>query len=393
MLNNKLKLFGVCAVVAAYSSVAFGHGYVDSPGARNYYCGAVTKPDEAANGTAEYAECGDAFANDFQGGYQYMSVLNHHEGRKVLGPVTNNVCGFDSETWNGGRTPWDESINWPVNNISSGPLTFSWDISNGPHFSDTSDFRYWITKPGFQYQIGQDLKWSDFDDQPFCDLDYNHANAGAYPNIQADEGNAHFYTTCNVPQRSGRHVIYAEWGRNEFTFERFHGCIDVQIGGGGGTMPTPTPIPTATPTPTPVPTPTSTPVPTPTPTLSPTPTPVPTPTPGSSSSVSGQCEELCQWYSEGTYPLCNNQNSGWGWENNGSCIGRSTCSNSNNSGGVVSNCGNPSSTAAASSSSAPTAGGSCNWYGWPVPVCQNTSNGWGNENGRSCVSQSTCNSQ
>ena len=34
-----------------------------------------------------------------------------------------------------------------------------------------------------------------------------------------------------VPERQGRHVIYAEWGRNHFTFERFHGCVDVVIGG------------------------------------------------------------------------------------------------------------------------------------------------------------------
>jgi chitin-binding protein len=34
-----------------------------------------------------------------------------------------------------------------------------------------------------------------------------------------------------VPQRSGRHVIYAEWGRNLWTYERFHGCIDAQFSG------------------------------------------------------------------------------------------------------------------------------------------------------------------
>jgi predicted carbohydrate-binding protein with CBM5 and CBM33 domain len=34
-----------------------------------------------------------------------------------------------------------------------------------------------------------------------------------------------------VPQRSGRHVIYAEWGRNQWTYERFHGCIDAQFSG------------------------------------------------------------------------------------------------------------------------------------------------------------------
>ncbi len=220
-------------MLLAFSAMSFGHGFVDSPGARNYFCGKVTKPDEVANGVAKYPVCGDAFANDFNGGYSYMSVLNHHQGRKVLGPSTRNVCGFDSETWQGGKTPWDNAINWPVNNINSGSLVFSWDISNGPHFDDTSDFRYWITKPGFVYQVGRELTWADFEDQPFCDLPYNDDNPSAYPNVRAEKGTAHIHTTCTVPSRSGRHVIYAEWGREPPTYERFHGCIDVQIGGGG----------------------------------------------------------------------------------------------------------------------------------------------------------------
>lgn len=233
-MNKKfIQASGAGAALLAFSAMSFGHGFVESPGARNYFCGAVTKPDQVPNGTARYPVCGDAFAGDFNGGYSYMSVLNHHQGRKVLGPVAKNVCGFDSETWQGGKTPWDKSINWPVNNINGGSQVFTWDISNGPHFDDSSDFRYWITKPGFVYQVGRELTWADFEDQPFCDLPYNDDNPGAYPNVRADKGAARVHTTCTIPARTGRHVIYAEWGREPPTYERFHGCIDVQIGGGG----------------------------------------------------------------------------------------------------------------------------------------------------------------
>lgn len=239
MNKNFIQASGVGAALLAFSAMSFGHGFVESPGARNYFCGAVTKPDQVPNGTARYPVCGDAFAGDFNGGYSYMSVLNHHQGRKVLGPVAKNVCGFDSETWQGGKTPWDKSINWPVNNINGGSQVFTWDISNGPHFDDSSDFRYWITKPGFVYQVGRELTWADFEDQPFCDLPYNDDNPGAYPNVRADKGAARVHTTCTIPARTGRHVIYAEWGREPPTYERFHGCIDVQIGGGGNTSSTP----------------------------------------------------------------------------------------------------------------------------------------------------------
>ncbi|PCK08859.1 MAG: endoglucanase [Alteromonadaceae bacterium] len=49
---------------------------------------------------------------------------------------------------------------------------------------------------------------------------------------------------------------------------------------------------------------------------------------------------MCQWYSEAPRPVCKNQTSGWGWEDNTSCIGASTCNDPNNTGGgVFEDCG------------------------------------------------------
>ncbi len=217
-------------------SGAFGHGLIQDPPSRNWFCGAITKPEQVANGTAQYPVCGDAFnapGIDPNAGYNFMSVLTHTTGRAGVGP-RQNVCGFNSESWNGGATPWDQSINWPTVPMSAGQKTFTWNISWGPHFSDTEEFRYWITKPGFQYQVGRALTFSDFEDQPFCTLAYSDANPNANPNVIPDPGAATFQTRCNVPARSGRHVIYAEWGRNQWTYERFHGCIDAMFQGGSG---------------------------------------------------------------------------------------------------------------------------------------------------------------
>ena len=232
-----LRRWLALAVLLGLSGSSFGHGLVSDPPSRNWFCGAITKPDQVANGSAQYPVCGDAFnapGMDPNAGYSFMSVLTHTTGRAGIGP-RSNVCSFDSETWNGNPTPWDQSINWPTNPMSAGPRTFTWNIQWGPHFSDTEDFRYWITKPGFQYQVGQPLSFSDFEDAPFCSLSYDDANPNGNPNVIPDQGNATFQTRCNVPQRSGRHVIYAEWGRNQWTYERFHGCIDVTF---QGTTPT-----------------------------------------------------------------------------------------------------------------------------------------------------------
>jgi len=222
---TRFEVVAVGLTIAALTGSALGHGLIQSPPSRNWFCGAITKPDQVANGVAEFPVCGDAFAADPIAGYSFMSVLTHTLGRSVVGPRAN-VCGFNSESFNGGATVWDQPINWPTSNMSSGPQTFTWNISWGPHYSDTQEFKYWITKPGFQFQVGRPLSFDDFEDQPFCVLNYDDANPTANPDIIPDKANALFQTRCNVPVRTGRQVIYAEWGRNQFTFERFHSCVD-----------------------------------------------------------------------------------------------------------------------------------------------------------------------
>jgi beta-glucanase (GH16 family) len=44
-------------------------------------------------------------------------------------------------------------------------------------------------------------------------------------------------------------------------------------------------------------------------------------------------------------------------------------------------------------SSSSVSGGQCNWYGTLYPLCVSTSNGWGYENNRSCITRSTCAAQ
>jgi len=46
-----------------------------------------------------------------------------------------------------------------------------------------------------------------------------------------------------------------------------------------------------------------------------------------------------------------------------------------------------------SSSAVSVAAQVCNWYGSPTPVCVSTTNGWGYENGKSCVALATCSAQ
>jgi hypothetical protein len=148
------------------------------------------------------------------------------------------------------------------------------------------------------------LNWGDFEEAPFCTLSYNDAAPNDNPNVIPLKGEAKFRTYCDVPQRSGRHVIYAEWGRRPpSSDERFHSCIDVQFNGNGPapTGPTapvaPPTAPVAPPTPAPVVAPTNTPVARPTrgprPTRQPVAAPVATPTNPPVTS-SADCEVVLQ---------------------------------------------------------------------------------------------------
>lgn len=221
--------------LAAHQAQA--HGLIQDPPSRNWFCGAITKPDQTGNGTAQYPECETAFATNRTGSYNFMSVLTHDLGRAGVTPLPENVCGFNSETFGKGATPWDTPMNWPTNPVSPGRKKISWNISWGPHFSDTAEFRYWITKPGFQFSPTKALSWADFEEQPFCTLKYDDTQPGANPDVVADKGATAFHTYCTLPQRGGRHVVYGEWGRNYFTYERFHSCMDVVYDGSGGMPP------------------------------------------------------------------------------------------------------------------------------------------------------------
>ena len=236
LTTRNLRSIGLTVVLLAlFTGSAMGHGLMQDPPSRNWFCGAVTKPHEVSWGDPEYPICGDAFepfANQSADGYQFMSVLTHTQGRSVVSPLPDHVCGFGSETWNGGDTPWDQPIDWPTNVMSSGRQEFTWNITWGPHFSDTEEFKYWITKPDFHYSVGTPLNWSDFETEPFCVLGYDDNNPNANPDVVPDVAGSLIHTFCDVPSRSGRHVIYAEWGRNQWTFERFHGCVDVKFDDG-----------------------------------------------------------------------------------------------------------------------------------------------------------------
>ena len=125
MRIDSLRAAGLC-LLAFFAADVSAHGLVQDPPARNWFCGFLTKPDQVQNGVAQYPVCGGAFfapGIEPTAGYSFMSVLTHTTGRLGVGPRAN-VCGFNSETWNGAATVWDQPIDWPTTPMTAGPRNF-----------------------------------------------------------------------------------------------------------------------------------------------------------------------------------------------------------------------------------------------------------------------------
>ena len=78
-LGTKTCLLGLCIIGNALRASA--HGLVESPPSRNWICGAVTKPNEVDNGTAQHPICADAFKPNPIAAYNLMAVVTPTLGR------------------------------------------------------------------------------------------------------------------------------------------------------------------------------------------------------------------------------------------------------------------------------------------------------------------------
>ena len=310
----------------------------------------MCKPD--GSGCDNLQACAAAFRDDWNGGYQFMSVLTHDLGRGgSMGQVPTlptNVCGFDSETWKGGKTPWDMvGVDWPTTEVNvRDPLKIVWDISYGPHFSDTQEFVNYITKDSFVYDKDRPLTWDDFEPEPFCVLRHSPENPGANQQIIPRVSDSEFDTWCTLPtSKTGRHIIYSEWGRNHYTFERFHGCMDVVVVGGDGSIAS---IPTRSPTTRP-----------PT-TRAPVPAPSPENPPQDQSLVSseGIMYPCCGWNGD-----CQEEDNTWCHSDCGRCTGpcNGVYYSAPGAGTVMCGIGGEDVTDTGASS---TKNGCCTWGGW-----------------------------
>ncbi|WP_422657701.1 lytic polysaccharide monooxygenase [Paenibacillus sp. EC2-1] len=201
LANSRVtKGFAVLAimVLAAFLMViiaqkASAHGWVDSPGSRAILC---------KNG--QNTDCGAIV-------YEPQS-LEAPKGFPAAGPADGKIASA------GGAFPkLDEqsATRWTKVNMSSGQNTFTWKLTAA---HATASWKYYITKTN--WNPNAPLTRDSFDLTPFCSV--NHGGSQP-PSTYSD--------TCNVPQRTGYHVILAVWEVAD-TANAFYNVIDVNFSGG-----------------------------------------------------------------------------------------------------------------------------------------------------------------
>lgn len=220
------------------ASPASAHGSMSNPPSRAYVCkneGPETPRSDA---------CKAAVAvGGTQAFYDWHEVSRLDAGgrhREII--PDGQLCSAGREKYRGlDLTRTD----WPATSVSPGPFTVTYHAT-APHAD--SNFEFYITREG--WDPSQPLRWSDL----VHIRTFTHQNPTTFTNW-----------TIDLPQRTGRHILYTIWQRVVGSEEAFYSCSDIDFGGGGtpGPEPSPDPSPTTSPTSSPSPDPTATPTPQP----------------------------------------------------------------------------------------------------------------------------------
>ncbi len=244
-MNRTALAAGLTAAVAvtiilAPSGVATAHGTMSDPPSRIYQCRFLENPENPTSGGCKAAKDAGGSAPFYD--WNEVSLLTAGGRHRELIP-DGKLCSAGRDKYRGLDVA---RADWPAKRISSGSLTITYHAS-APHAN--SNFEFYITRQG--WSPTQPLRWSDL----VHIQTFNNQNPTTFTNW-----------TINIPQRSGRHILYSIWQRVVGSQEAFYTCSDVDFG--GGTQPSPTVSPTQSPTQSPTPSPTR--PPTASPTTSPT---------------------------------------------------------------------------------------------------------------------------
>lgn len=186
--------FGCLAATTLLSQTVLAHGYISQPASRsqqcalgaNGDCGAIQWEPQSVEGPDRFPESGPADGEIASAGIAHFSELNAQTATR-----------------------------WAKTTVQPGAIEIGWHFTANHR---TRDFRYFLTKPG--WNPNRPLERASFDPDPFCVVDGHNER----PPVDATHD-------CYLPEnRSGYHVLLGVWDVGD-TANSFYQTVDIVIDG------------------------------------------------------------------------------------------------------------------------------------------------------------------
>ncbi|WMX45080.1 lytic polysaccharide monooxygenase auxiliary activity family 9 protein [Streptomyces roseicoloratus] len=197
---------GAAALVSLTPAAAQAHGAVFNPVSRIAACYAEG-PE-----TPTSQVCKDLVADSgTQPLYDWneVNIANADGNHQALIP-DGKLCSANREKYR--ALDWART-DWPATPVNSGAFGFKVRVT-APH---SGTMTMYLTKQGFDPT--QPLRWSDLDSTPVAVHQTTRTATDGY-----------YAFTGDLPARTGRHIVYMVWQRNDSP-EAFYSCSDVTFGG------------------------------------------------------------------------------------------------------------------------------------------------------------------
>lgn len=138
-----------------------------------------------------------------------VNIANANGQHQKLIP-DGKLCSANREKYK--ALDWART-DWPATQVSSGAFNFRYRVTA----AHPGTMTVYITKQG--YDPTKPLKWSDLETAPVAKV-----------NVARTAPSGYYEFSGNLPNRTGRHLLYKVWQRNDSP-EAFYSCSDVVFGG------------------------------------------------------------------------------------------------------------------------------------------------------------------
>jgi predicted carbohydrate-binding protein with CBM5 and CBM33 domain len=215
-MNRSVQYLAAGLLVGAMvmaATPAYAHGSMENPISRVYNCRLENPESPDSNACKAAVQLGGT-----QPVYDWneINIPNAAGNHRAIIP-NGKLCSAGRDKYKGFDLPRSD---WVATNLTSGAQTTLTFYATAPH---RGRWDLYVTRNG--YNPNQPLNWDTLEATPFFSVNEPPVANNRYTfNVRLPSG------------KSGRHLIYLIWQRNDSP-EAFYSCSDVVFGGGAPSSP------------------------------------------------------------------------------------------------------------------------------------------------------------